>query len=285
MQYTKQQNRFRVFFLLIVLCLGFVSKAEAHDQSSKRFISPCARMFLESGGMAPHLTFVKDQVEKFLGNNVDEVVIIFYALNRTDSQKELELAHKYKVFGDRRLIDLDDHTDPKLVLKNAQAVWVHGGNTFLLLDRLYQYDLIPTLQDFVSQGKPYMGTSAGTAIAAPTIKTSHDWPIVYPPSFDALSLVPFQFSVHFTPGLLYNRKGRRFVRFRAETRERRAEEFHQLHQNTADIIGLPEGSLLLIENNKIIYKSPTDEQAVIFRKGKNSESVAPDTDITDKLID
>src|SRR5205823_6386899 len=65
------------------------------------------------------------------------------------------------------VISIDD-------FERADAVFVGGGNTFRLLKTLYERDLIGTISERVRAGLPYLGASAGTVIAAPTIKTTND---------------------------------------------------------------------------------------------------------------
>src|SRR5258708_26085652 len=126
-------------------------------------------------------------------------------------------------------------------LDSADAVFVGGGNTFRLLKTLYERNLIDVIRERVRDGLPYLAFSAGTVIAAPTMRTTNDMPIVYPPSFDALSLVSFQINPHYLdPDPQSTHKG--------EGREERIREF--LQENETSVVGLREGSSLLIEADK-----------------------------------
>ncbi|OON76712.1 dipeptidase PepE [Streptomyces tsukubensis] len=128
--------------------------------------------------------------------------------------------------------------DPRAELATADAVFIGGGNSFRLLSALYRTGLLDAVRDAARQGLPYMGASAGTNMAAPTLRTSNDMPIVQPPSFDALGLVPFQINPHYQdPDPDSTHKG--------ETREERLREF--LEENDVPVLGLREGSWLRVE--------------------------------------
>lgn len=127
--------------------------------------------------------------------------------------------------------------DPWGAVEQAEAVFVGGGNTFRLLDTLHRLDLLAPLAARVRDGLPYMGASAGTAIAAPTIRTTNDMPITQPASFEALGLVPVQLNAHYVdadPASTHS----------GETREERLNEF--LEVNDVPVLGLREGTWLTI---------------------------------------
>jgi dipeptidase E len=136
------------------------------------------------------------------------------------------------------------HPDPVAAIDDAQAIVVGGGNTFELLSKLYENSVLARIKEKVESGTPYIGWSAGSNIAGPTIKTTNDMPIVEPPSFQALNLVSFQINPHYIDGSPPGHNG--------ETREQRLQEF--LTINTSDkVVGIPEGTGLLIRSNELSY--------------------------------
>jgi dipeptidase E len=140
-------------------------------------------------------------------------------------------------------------------IEECDGVFVGGGNTFRLLDRLQRSDLVALLRERVRAGLPYLGSSAGTVITAPTLQTTNDMPIVQPPSFAALGLVPFQINCHYLdpqPGSTHM----------GETRETRLREF--LEENATPVVGLREGSWLEV-SERVVLAGPLN--ARLFRRG------------------
>jgi len=130
--------------------------------------------------------------------------------------------------------------DPIAVVRNAAAIVVGGGNTFCLLERLYAHELLNPIRERVRAGVPYVGWSAGSNVACPTVRTTNDMPIVEPPSLGALGLVPFQINPHYTEATLPGHAG--------ETRDERLLEFVAANPGTP-VIGLREGTALRVEGD------------------------------------
>lgn len=152
---------------------------------------------------------------------------------------------------------------PKLAVEHAESVFIGGGNTFRLLKALYDFSLIEAIRARVHEGMPYVGASAGTNVAAPTIRTTNDMPIVQPPSLDALNVFPYQINPHYQdPDPDSKHMG--------ETREERLLQY--LEENTVPVVGLREGSMLRVRQGTIELKGTPS--ARIFERGKSPREIA-----------
>lgn len=159
---------------------------------------------------------------------------------------------------------IHEFSDPVKAIEKSKGIFVGGGNTFLLLKTLYDNKLMAPIREAVRKGTPYMGSSAGSNITGLTIGTSNDMPIVYPPSFDALQLVPFNINPHYLdPDPNTTHQG--------ETREERINEFH--YQNHQPVIGLREGGWLHLEQNVLQLKG--EYKARLFERGLQTRELEP----------
>jgi len=219
-----------------------------------------------------YMQYLTDEIADFF-KDTSEVLFIPYARPGGISFDEYtELPRKvFKEFG-ISVVGIHEKEDPHEAVKSAKGIFTGGGNTFLLLKTLYEKGLVSVMRDRILSGVPYMGSSAGSNIAGLSIGTSNDMPIVYPPSFDALALMPFNVNPHYLDPLEDDRH-------QGETRETRINEFHQL--NHQPVIGLREGSWLRIHNAKLELKG--DLQARVFRRGRSAKEVLPG-DITTVVL-
>ncbi len=168
----------------------------------------------------------------------------------------------------KSVVGIHEYSNPSEAVTKAQAIFTGGGNTFVLTNQLYKNNLIEALQTTIKNGTPYLGTSAGSNICGLTIKTTNDMPIVYPPSFNALGLVPFNINPHYLDPV----SGSTHM---GETRETRIKEFH--HYNTQPVVGLREGSWLHVNDNSIILKGTLN--ARIFEYNKSPYEIEPGTEL------
>lgn len=163
--------------------------------------------------------------------------------------------------------------DPLLGIAEAGAVYVGGGNSFRLLKTLQELDLLAGISELVRSGAVrYMGASAGTNLTCPTIRTTNDMPIVEPPSFGALDLLPFQINPHFIDADPTSRH-------MGETRETRLAEF--LEENDVAILGLREGAWLEVHGQQMTLRGATG--AVLMRRGAEMERFDDGADLSHLL--
>jgi dipeptidase E len=164
---------------------------------------------------------------------------------------------------------LHEFDNPKKAIRESQAIFTGGGNTFVLVNQLYKNGLMTELKTAIESGIPYLGTSAGSNICGLTIGTSNDMPIMYPPSFNTLGLIPFNINPHYLdPEPSSTHMG--------ETRETRIKEFHQF--NSQPVVGLREGSYLEVKGSKIVLKGPL--KARIFEKNKQPYEMETASDLS-----
>ncbi|MFF2009274.1 dipeptidase PepE [Streptomyces sp. NPDC058195] len=167
---------------------------------------------------------------------------------------------------------IHEDADPVAGLAASDAVFIGGGNSFRLLSALYRTGLREAVREAAGDGLPYMGASAGTNMAAPTLRTTNDMPIVQPPSFETLGLVPFQINPHYLdPDPASTHKG--------ETREERLTEF--LEENDVPVLGLREGSWLRVEGNRARVDGA--RPARLFTRGAPPRELAAGSDVSGLL--
>lgn len=199
----------------------------AHDTPVRRIL------FLPYAGVTKTPAAYTDQVGKALGNET------------------------------RTIVGIQDSDDARTAIETADAIMVGGGNTFALLQRLYAHDLLAPIRQRVAAGVPYIGWSAGANIAGPTLCTTNDMPIVAPPSFEALGLVPFQINPHFISGVPAGHNG--------ESREQRLAEYMVLNPQ-ARVVALREGTALERHDNTLTLRGSLDGE--LFAAGEQSPLAA-----------
>jgi len=164
---------------------------------------------------------------------------------------------------------LHEFDDPKAAIQNAQGIFTGGGNTFLLVTQLYENNIMASIAQVVENGTPYLGSSAGSNITGLTMQTTNDMPIIYPPSFKTLGVIPFNLNPHYLdPDSRSKHMG--------ETRETRIKEFHDF--NTIPVLGLREGSWLEVNGDTITLKG--NLAARLFQQNQEAKEVAPESDLS-----
>ena len=194
-------------------------------------------------------------------SGAQNILFVPYALKDHDSY-ESTVASAFKEIG-LTIRSLHHAADPVAAIGEADGVFVGGGNSFRLLKTLYDLQLLPAIKQAVQGGRlDYMGSSAGTNMACPTIRTTNDMPIVQPPSLDALGLIPFQINPHYLdadPNSTH----------KGETREQRLAEFHE--ENSLPVAGIREGSWLKIKADSCELGGETGMK--LFRSGEAAEEI------------
>lgn len=189
--------------------------------------------------------------------------VLFAPFAAPEAQYEAYTAKVQEVFGAMGAETIGMHTlaDPATELDKADVVAIGGGNSFLLLRTLYRLNLVRAIAERVKRGLPYLGWSAGSNVACPTIMTTNDMPIVEPPSLRAMHLVPFQINPHYTEATIPDHGG--------ESRDQRIAEYLALNPHMT-VAGLREGSLLHVDHAGIKLHG-RDMQ--VFRAGADVATV------------
>ncbi|PWA06518.1 dipeptidase PepE [Flavobacterium psychrotolerans] len=163
---------------------------------------------------------------------------------------------------------IHEFEDPKDAIENAEGIFTGGGNTFVLVYQLYRNNIMKNLAETLEKGTPYLGTSAGSNICGQTMQTTNDMPIIYPPSFETLGLLPFNLNPHYLDSDLDSKH-------MGETREARILEFHQF--NSTPILGLREGSWLDIKGEQITLKGGLS--ARLFIQNQTPKELQSESDL------
>lgn len=202
-------------------------------------------------------------------NAAEEILFIPYARPGGISHDDYtEIASKaFKKIG-KTVKGLHEFKNPKEALLNARGIFVGGGNTFVLVAQLYKNDVLAAIKNAISNGTPYLGTSAGSNICGLTMHTTNDMPIVYPPSFKTLGLVPFNINPHYLDPIAGSTH-------MGETRETRIKEFHAY--NTQPVIGIREGSWIAAKGDTLTLKGTL--KARIFEYGKEPYEIETNSDL------
>lgn len=216
-----------------------------------------------------YLDHAEPEIRETLGSS-KRALFVPFALYDRDAYAA-QARQRFEAMG-YELDSIHEFADAKNAVNRAEAIFMGGGNTFRLLQSLYQADLLLPIRRRVAEGMLYIGSSAGAVVAAPTIKTTNDMPIVQPPSFDSLGLIRFQINAHYLdPDPNSTHMG--------ETREVRLKQF--LEENETPVVGLREGCMVRVEQGVHLLKGKTG--ARIFRRGFEPVEVQPGSTIDDLI--
>lgn len=192
-----------------------------------------------------YLEYILPELKQFF-KGIKEIIFIPYARPSGISYDVYtRIAKKAFATININVKGIHEYKEPKEALKKAKGIFVGGGNTFELVNKIYQNEIMDVIKEEVNNGTPYFGTSAGSNICGLTMQTTNDMPIVYPPSFKTLELIPFNINPHYLdPNLNSTHKG--------ETRETRINEYHTY--NKTAVLGLRESSWLEVIGAQVILK-------------------------------
>jgi dipeptidase E len=217
-----------------------------------------------------YLDHVESEIKGFLGS-ARRVLFFPFALHDRNAYAST-VRKRFGAMG-YSIESAHETAAPQKAVEETDAIFIGGGNTFRLLKALEDLDVLEAIRHKVSRGAPYIGSSAGSNVAGPTIKTTKDMPIVQPCSFDSLGLVSFQISPHYLdPDPNSTHMG--------ETQEERILQF--LEENDTPVVGIREGAWLLCDDGTITLKGQTG--ARIFRRGHVPVEAMPGTEIS-KLVE
>ncbi len=212
-----------------------------------------------------YLDHAEEDIRELAGKSSKVVFVPFAVHDRRAYAAKAEERFREMGFCLRSIHDVSNMSR---AVEEAEMIFVGGGNTFRLLKGLYDHDLLGPIQERVAAGVPYVGSSAGSIVACPTLKTTKDMPVVQPPSFRALGLVTFQISPHYLdPDPSSTHMG--------ETQEERITQF--LEENDVPVVGLREGSILKAQEGRVELKGP--KTARIFRRGEEPVEVSPGSNL------
>jgi dipeptidase E len=217
----------------------------------------CGRRLLLISNSTVHgrgyLDHVASEMRDFMGS-ISHVLFVPFALHDRAAYAA-KVRERFREMG-LELVSVHDVSNMERAVEEAGIIFIGGGNTFRLLDSLYSHRLMEPIRRRVAGGTPFIGSSAGSIVAGPTLKTTKDMPVLQPPSFDALGLVRFQISPHYLdpdPNSMHM----------GESQEERILQF--LEENEAPVVGLREGSFIRVEGEAITLKGPHSVR--IFRRG------------------
>ncbi len=191
-----------------------------------------------------YLDYTKPHIKDFLGDGVKEVLFVPYAgVSISYDEYTAKVENVFNKLG-YDIKSVHRAEDPVKAVEEAEAIAVGGGNTFHLVHMMHETGIMDAIRKKAEAGTPYMGWSAGSNVACPSLKTTNDMPIIQPRSFETLGIVSFQINPHYTDAIIPNHNG--------ETREDRIREFLVANPDMV-VVGLKEGTMLRIEGEDIEY--------------------------------
>ena len=216
-----------------------------------------------------YLDYPKNNIKEFLGSNSVKCLFIPYAaVTFSFDEYEEKVKNRFNEVG-HDIVAIHHFADPVKAVNDAEAIVVGGGNTWQLTRMMHDNNLIGAIRNKILGGTPYIGWSAGSNVACPTIMTTNDMPIVDPKGFDVFNLIPFQINPHYLDANPEGHAG--------ETREARIEEFIVANPDVY-VLGLREGCILYVEDDKMELIGK--KSARIFKHGNKPIELSSNDDFS-----
>ncbi len=217
----------------------------------------------------PYLDYPKNEIKKFLGEKSIKAIFIPYAaVTFPFDEYCAKVEERFSEIG-HHVVGIHTFDNPVKAIENAKAIVVGGGNTWQLVRMLHEQKLMNPVREKVINGTPYIGWSAGSNVACPTLRTTNDMPIIDPLGFDCTGLIPFQINPHYLDANPDGHAG--------ETREQRIEEFLEINPNTY-VAGLREGTMFKLENKTLSLIG--NRPCRIFKKGNKPVELSEEEDFS-----
>ncbi len=230
------------------------------------------RLLLISNSTNPgetYLDYPKNNIKQFLGSKPVKALFIPYAaVTFSYDTYESKVSERFREIG-HDVVSIHHFSDPVAAVNQSSAIVIGGGNTWKLLKTMRDNRLIEPVRAKILSGAPYVGWSAGSNVACPTIRTTNDMPITEPDSFAALDLIPFQINPHYLDANPAGHAG--------ETREQRIEEFIEINPDIY-VAGLRESTMLLLEENILSLIGPRKMR--VFKKGLQPAELSEEDDLS-----
>ena len=238
-----------------------------------------------------YLSWPMTQLESFCEKNnlkADSKIVfvpfagVFINGNPYPQSYDAYTARVKKVFdeklGLKNFVSVHEVENKIQLVDEAACIVVGGGNTFHLVAELHRYGLMDAISKVAKEGKPYIGWSAGSNIACPTLCTTNDMPIVQPASFNTLNLIPFQDNPHY---LDPHPEIDKMIKHGGETRQDRINEYLAVNQNMK-VVGLREASAIWVVGDKYYLKG--GKKMMVFKYGTEPLELEPNSEITSYVI-
>lgn len=218
----------------------------------------------------PYLSYPKHNIKAFLGDKPLNIVFVPYAaVTFSYDEYETKVNNALSEIG-HKVVGIHHFDNPKQAIADADAIMIGGGNTWKLVRTMRDNDIINTIHDKVKAGTPYVGWSAGSNVACPTLRTTNDMPIIDPKGFETINLIPFQLNPHYLDDSSANHGG--------ETREMRINEFIIQNPNTY-VVGLREGTMLWVDDSSTSKVQLIGKRSArVFKKGQDTKELTDKDD-------